>query len=192
MWYIGVIKSLLAAKLIPWGRELKADTAHSRGSAYSVMILKKFTAPFACIKSILSRNCPAVRIAPPYLNKPFGCRFQNVLCASTRNRRYDLRYVVSGICVEGWTLHFEYRSNNSHVTSTKPITSWCACSRSPTLHDHARCKVRAHNYSCCVLIMYFGVRVIMVFWNVYCYLCVHMPYMCFISVVQHNNSSGSG
>ena len=40
----------------------------------------------------------------------------------------------------------------------------------------------AGTYSCGVLIMYFGVRVIMVFWNVYCYLCVHMPYV--ISVVH--------
>jgi len=85
--------------------------------------------------------------------KPLGCRFKNVLCASTRNRRYDLRYVVSSMCRGmDFTLRIQ---NNSRVTSTKPITSWCACSRSPTLHDHAHCKVRAHIavvYWYCILV----------------------------------------
>ena len=65
---IGLIKALLAAKLL-CGRELKVDAAHSKGSAYSV-ILKKTQYPFPCTESnefnsILSelphrRNSPAL------------------------------------------------------------------------------------------------------------------------------------
>ena len=46
---IGLIKSLLAAKLL-WGCELKVDAAHNRGSAYSV-VLKKIH--YSCTESNL-------------------------------------------------------------------------------------------------------------------------------------------
>ena len=44
-------------------------------------------------------------------------------------------------------------------------------------------KVTKNFVLCGVLILYFGacnVRVIIVFWNVYCFLCAHMPYICFM------------
>ena len=63
---IGLIKSLLVAKLL-WGCELKVDAAHSRGSAYSV-ILQKNHYPFPFTeRDSFNWNCLAVGIAPPYL-----------------------------------------------------------------------------------------------------------------------------
>ena len=78
-----------------------------------------------------------------YLFQHIRYRFHNLSCASYRSSlSWSSHSLPTDLCGDALcSQHFEYGSNNSHVTSSKPITSCTSMQSQPLLH--ARCKAYA-------------------------------------------------